>query len=151
MTTDEAPKTDKDRKRPKMTKEAPTNTRNEVRNTLLKEVTLYISCAFNFLKKLYVGPQHWISMTLFSVEKPFHFSQRCYRLFQRCVHPPPPPSLVQLVWQCFALSANHQDPYYSLLGPPPSQFCELLAQQVKVVTKLDTPKSDYRERTGTEW
>ena len=34
-------------------------------------------------------------------------------------------TLQQLVSQCFAQSAN-QDPYFPLLGPPRSQFCELL-------------------------
>ena len=42
---------------------------------------------------------------------------------------------LQLASQCFARSAN-QDPYYPLLGPPRSQFCELLAVPLHSVTAL---------------
>ena len=52
--------------------------------------------------------------------------------FQSPLHSVTP--LQQLVTQyCFARSAN-QDPYYSLLGPPGSQVCELLAIPLHSVT-----------------
>ena len=48
----------------------------------------------------------------------------------RSVTPP-----VQLVSQCFVRSTN-QDPYFPLLGPARSQFCELLAVPLHSVTAL---------------
>ena len=43
--------------------------------------------------------------------------------------------LQQLVSRCFVISAN-QNPYYPLLGPPRSQFRELLAVPLHSVTTL---------------
>ena len=56
-----------------------------------------------------------------------------YSNFQSPLHSVTP--LQQLVSQCFARSAN-QDPYYPLLGPPRSQFCELLTVPLHSVTPL---------------
>ena len=53
---------------------------------------------------------------------------QCFFLVLRSVTP-----LQQLVSQCFALPAN-QDPYYPLLGPPRSQFCEFLPIPLHSVT-----------------
>ena len=44
-------------------------------------------------------------------------------------------SPVKLVSQRFARSAN-QDPYYTLPGPPRSQFCKLLAVPLRSLTPL---------------
>ena len=77
----------------------------------------------NILRQQLVS-QYFVAASVVESRTWSYFSQRLQHL----------PS-VQLVSQCFARSAN-QDPYYPLLGPPRSQFCELLAVPLHSVTLL---------------
>ena len=54
---------------------------------------------------------------------------------------------VQFLLQCFARSAN-RDPYYPLLGPPRSTFCELLAVPLHSVTALFVQLQFYAFKTS---